>query len=279
MPQQLLGRCRCWGVAVPRKHPHSAPRASTLCCGAGGQTLPRRTCRHLTQHSTPRAVPRLSRPAVVLAVNKCENAAKADLQAAEFWSTGLEPFAVSAISGSGALASFSVVCCLLFVFGFFASQVFVCVPFRRACRERLWRAAHCFCVGSLAARGFECVVRPPCCGAWNWRLIARGFHARARRHRRRAPPRRRRRFCAVPSVCFCPHAGTGELMERLKEGLPEPPTLADAADVLAESETVSCECLARQRCWGRPFHPMRAAAACSGGWSACWGVRWCRRAR
>lgn len=38
---------------------------------------------------------------VVLAVNKCENAAKADLQAAEFWGTGLEPFAVSAISGSG----------------------------------------------------------------------------------------------------------------------------------------------------------------------------------
>ncbi|PSC70640.1 GTPase Der [Micractinium conductrix] len=76
---------------------------------------------------------------VVLAVNKCENAAKADLQAAEFWSTGLEPFAVSAISGSG----------------------------------------------------------------------------------------------------------TGELMERLKEGLPEPPTLADAADVLAESETVSLAIIGR----------------------------------
>ncbi|PRW61158.1 GTPase Der [Chlorella sorokiniana] len=38
---------------------------------------------------------------VVLAVNKCENAAKADLQAAEFWGSGLEPIPVSAISGSG----------------------------------------------------------------------------------------------------------------------------------------------------------------------------------
>lgn len=38
---------------------------------------------------------------VVLAVNKCENQAKADLQAAEFWDMGLEPFPVSAISGSG----------------------------------------------------------------------------------------------------------------------------------------------------------------------------------
>ncbi|EFN51402.1 hypothetical protein CHLNCDRAFT_37436 [Chlorella variabilis] len=38
---------------------------------------------------------------VILAVNKCENAAKADLQAAEFWGSGLEPIAVSAISGSG----------------------------------------------------------------------------------------------------------------------------------------------------------------------------------
>ena len=36
-----------------------------------------------------------------LAVNKCENAAKADLQAADFWALGLEPIAVSAISGSG----------------------------------------------------------------------------------------------------------------------------------------------------------------------------------
>lgn len=40
-------------------------------------------------------------PAVVLAVNKCENASKADLQAAEFWGSGLEPIPVSAISGSG----------------------------------------------------------------------------------------------------------------------------------------------------------------------------------
>ena len=33
---------------------------------------------------------------VTLAVNKCENAAKADLQAADFWGLGLEPIAVSA---------------------------------------------------------------------------------------------------------------------------------------------------------------------------------------
>lgn len=52
------------------------------------------------------ALPCLSRPpAVVLAVNKCENAAKADLQAAEFWGTGLEPVPVSAISGSGGWGS------------------------------------------------------------------------------------------------------------------------------------------------------------------------------
>ncbi|GAB4813056.1 hypothetical protein N2152v2_000102 [Parachlorella kessleri] len=38
---------------------------------------------------------------VVLAVNKCDNVAKADIQASEFWGTGLEPVAVSAISGSG----------------------------------------------------------------------------------------------------------------------------------------------------------------------------------
>jgi GTP-binding protein len=38
---------------------------------------------------------------VSLAVNKCENSAKADLQAAEFWELGLEPVAVSAISGLG----------------------------------------------------------------------------------------------------------------------------------------------------------------------------------
>ncbi|KAL4446309.1 hypothetical protein ABPG77_003116 [Micractinium sp. CCAP 211/92] len=38
---------------------------------------------------------------VVLAVNKCENVGKADLMAAEFWGTGLEPIPVSAISGSG----------------------------------------------------------------------------------------------------------------------------------------------------------------------------------
>ncbi|KAI8466297.1 MAG: P-loop containing nucleoside triphosphate hydrolase protein [Monoraphidium minutum] len=38
---------------------------------------------------------------VVLAVNKCESSTKADLQAAEFWELGLQPHAVSAISGSG----------------------------------------------------------------------------------------------------------------------------------------------------------------------------------
>ena len=38
---------------------------------------------------------------LVLAVNKCENTARADLQAAEFWSMGLDPLPVSAISGSG----------------------------------------------------------------------------------------------------------------------------------------------------------------------------------
>lgn len=38
---------------------------------------------------------------MVLAVNKCENVGKADLMAAEFWDTGLEPIPVSAISGSG----------------------------------------------------------------------------------------------------------------------------------------------------------------------------------
>lgn len=38
---------------------------------------------------------------VILAVNKCENPAKADLQAADFWDTGLEPIPVSAISGAG----------------------------------------------------------------------------------------------------------------------------------------------------------------------------------
>ena len=40
-------------------------------------------------------------PQVSLAVNKCENAAVADQQAADFWALGLEPIAVSAISGSG----------------------------------------------------------------------------------------------------------------------------------------------------------------------------------
>jgi GTPase len=38
---------------------------------------------------------------IALAVNKCENAAKADEMAAEFWETGLTPIALSAISGSG----------------------------------------------------------------------------------------------------------------------------------------------------------------------------------
>ncbi len=38
---------------------------------------------------------------ITLAVNKCENVRKADEQIAEFWETGLEPLAVSAISGTG----------------------------------------------------------------------------------------------------------------------------------------------------------------------------------
>ena len=38
---------------------------------------------------------------MTLAVNKCENAAVADQQAADFWALGLEPIAVSAISGTG----------------------------------------------------------------------------------------------------------------------------------------------------------------------------------
>lgn len=38
---------------------------------------------------------------VVLAVNKCENAQKADLMASEFWELGLEPLALSALSGTG----------------------------------------------------------------------------------------------------------------------------------------------------------------------------------
>lgn len=45
---------------------------------------------------------------VSLAVNKCENVGKADEQAAEFWATGLEPFAVSAISGSGTFNFFYI---------------------------------------------------------------------------------------------------------------------------------------------------------------------------
>ncbi|GLC45491.1 hypothetical protein PLESTM_001741600 [Pleodorina starrii] len=38
---------------------------------------------------------------VLLAVNKCENSAKADQMVADFWITGLEPHAVSAITGTG----------------------------------------------------------------------------------------------------------------------------------------------------------------------------------
>lgn len=38
---------------------------------------------------------------VMLAINKCETPQKADIQAADFWNLGLEPIAVSAISGSG----------------------------------------------------------------------------------------------------------------------------------------------------------------------------------
>lgn len=38
---------------------------------------------------------------VVLAVNKCENVARADEQAADFWELGHQPIAISAISGTG----------------------------------------------------------------------------------------------------------------------------------------------------------------------------------
>ncbi|KXZ52494.1 hypothetical protein GPECTOR_9g538 [Gonium pectorale] len=38
---------------------------------------------------------------VMLAVNKCENSAKADQMVADFWGMGLEPHAVSAITGTG----------------------------------------------------------------------------------------------------------------------------------------------------------------------------------
>lgn len=42
-----------------------------------------------------------SKKPLLLAVNKCENVQKAEMQAAPFWEMGLEPLAVSAISGSG----------------------------------------------------------------------------------------------------------------------------------------------------------------------------------
>lgn len=38
---------------------------------------------------------------VILAINKCESATQGELQAASFWNYGLEPLAVSAISGVG----------------------------------------------------------------------------------------------------------------------------------------------------------------------------------
>lgn len=38
---------------------------------------------------------------IVLAVNKCEAAQKADLYASEFWEMGLTPHTVSAMSGTG----------------------------------------------------------------------------------------------------------------------------------------------------------------------------------
>lgn len=38
---------------------------------------------------------------LILAVNKCDNVSKADEFIAEFWSTGLEPIAISALGGSG----------------------------------------------------------------------------------------------------------------------------------------------------------------------------------
>lgn len=74
---------------------------------------PSLTCRASRLYSHP-MLPPLHVPltlAVVLAVNKCENASKADLQAAEFWSSGLEPFPVSAISGSGEALPLQCCCC------------------------------------------------------------------------------------------------------------------------------------------------------------------------
>ena len=38
---------------------------------------------------------------VILAINKCESATQGELQAASFWNYGLEPIAVSVISGVG----------------------------------------------------------------------------------------------------------------------------------------------------------------------------------
>lgn len=38
---------------------------------------------------------------VILAINKCESATQGELQAASFWNYGLQPLAVSAISGAG----------------------------------------------------------------------------------------------------------------------------------------------------------------------------------
>ena len=38
---------------------------------------------------------------VILAINKCESSTQGELQAASFWNYGLEPLAVSAISGVG----------------------------------------------------------------------------------------------------------------------------------------------------------------------------------
>lgn len=39
---------------------------------------------------------------LLLAVNKCDNASRADLAAAEFWELGLQPYTLSSITGTGA---------------------------------------------------------------------------------------------------------------------------------------------------------------------------------
>ena len=56
---------------------------------------------YLSANSCPPSTSSIKGKKVVLAVNKCENANKADLMASEFWELGMEPMPVSAISGTG----------------------------------------------------------------------------------------------------------------------------------------------------------------------------------